>query len=108
MNRRTVLIRVLWVLGAIALLTLVAALSCSSDTPPPATETPVPTATVTPDTRQRLPLDVGAFDLLSGGHGGGAASGGEVEADSIEEVLEKGLRLAEASPVHIAFRGTAD
>ena len=33
---------------------------------------------------------------------------GEVDASSVEDVLEQGLRLAGASPVHIAFRGTAN
>lgn len=37
----------------------------------------------------------------------GAGPGGEPEADSVEVVLEQGLRLAESSPVHLAFRGTA-
>ena len=30
----------------------------------------------------------------------------DISADSVEDVLEKGLRLSEASPVHIAVRGT--
>ena len=37
--------------------------------------------------------------------GGGAAS--IAEKATVEEVLEKGLRLAESSPVHLAFRGAA-
>lgn len=37
--------------------------------------------------------------------GGGAAS--IPEQATVEEVLEQGLRLAESSPVHLAFRGTA-
>ena len=45
-------------------------------------------------------------DLFSGGPGSGA-SGGEVDVASVEDVLARGLRLAEASPVHLAFRGTA-
>ena len=67
--------------------------------PPP----PIPTSTaaVSPIEPHMLP------DLFSGGLGGGAASGGDVDAASVQEVLEQGLRLAGASPVHIAFRGTA-
>ena len=76
----------------------------ASPTPAPA---PVPTATPIPSAARRLPLDVGTLDLFSGGLSGGAASGGEVDAASVEDVLDLGLRLAGASPVHIAFRGTA-
>ena len=48
--------------------------------------------------------DVGAIDLLSSGVGGGAAAD-PVEPSSLEEVLEQGLALAEASPVQLAVRG---
>ena len=55
------------------------------------------------------PRDVSRFDLsrsniLSSRHGGAADT--EEEPPSVENVLEKGLRLAGASPVHLAFRGT--
>ena len=73
-----------------------------SPTPmPTSTPPPMPTATSAPSTAQWLP------DVFSGGPRGGAASGGDVDASSVEEVLEQGLRLAGASPVHVVFRGTA-
>ena len=53
------------------------------------------------------PRDVSAIDLFSGLSGSGALYIGE-PASTLEEVLEKGLELAEASPVHLAARGTAD
>ncbi len=65
-----------------------------------ATSTPLPAAT--PSVPRILP------DLFSGGARGGAASGGDTNAASTEDVLERGLRLAGASPVHIAFLGTAE
>ena len=49
---------------------------------------------------------VNAFDFFSVASGTGAAQEAEFDADSVEEVLERGLALAEASPVHLAFRGT--
>ena len=36
----------------------------------------------------------------------GAGYAGEVSADIVEDVLEKGLRLGEASPVHLVVRGS--
>ncbi len=83
-------------------------------TPTP-TPTPVPTPTPTPTPvpiEQTClddpdgpcsPRDVSDFRLftLGGMHGGG------VTAPSVEDVLEKGLYLLEASPVHIALEGTA-
>ena len=100
------------------------ALPTSSPTAMP-TSTPAPTKTGIPSglytptpltTSTSLPLPtpptpgIGHVlpDLFSGGPSGGAASGGDVIASSVEDVLEQGLRLAGASPVHIAFRGTAD
>ena len=72
---------------------------------PAATATPAPTSTplaaASPSAPHVLP------DLFSGGPGGGAASGGDVDTASVEDVLAQGLRLAGASPVHIAFRGAA-
>ena len=78
-----------------------------------ATPTPMPTPTPTPMPIEQTclddpdgycsPRDVSDFRLftLGGMHGGG------VTAPSVEDVLEKGLYLLEASPVHIAFEGTA-
>ena len=58
-----------------------------------------------------LPVDLGerdvsAIDLFSDRPGNNIASS-IGPAATVEEVLEKGLRLAGASPVHLAFRGTA-
>ena len=63
--------------------------------------TPVPTATPAPRVGHVQP------DLFSGGPRGGAASGGDVDAASVEDVLDRGLRLAGGFPVHIVIRGTA-
>ena len=82
---------------------------------PTLTPTPVPTPTPTPTPMPIeqtclddpdgpcSPRDVSDFLLftLRGMHEGG------VTVPSVEDVLEKGLYLAEASPVHIAFEGTA-
>ena len=51
--------------------------------------------------------DVSAFELFSGGSGVGALFGGELHVATVEDVLERGLRLAGASPTHFAIRGTA-
>ena len=53
-----------------------------------------------------VPRDVSGFDLFQSDPGG-AAYGHEATIGSVEDVLEKGLFLLGASPVHIAFRGTA-
>ena len=50
--------------------------------------------------------NVGAFHFITGAPNLGAAQQANTDADSVEEVLEKGLALAEASPVHLAFRGS--
>ena len=73
--------------------------SATSQPAAAATSTPLPAAT--PSVPRILP------DLFSGGARGGAASGGDTNAASTEDVLERGLRLAGASPVHIAFLGAA-
>ncbi len=52
------------------------------------------------------PRDVSGNDLFSGSPGGGVAFSGGREP-TVEEVLEEGLLLAGASPVQLAFRGTA-
>ena len=82
-----------------------AAIPTTTPTPtlPQSTPAPVatPSATPPPNAVQWLP------DLFYGGPVGGAASGGEEGAASVEDVLEQGLRLAGASPVHLSFRGTA-
>ena len=49
--------------------------------------------------------DVATFRLFSFDEVGAAFPADE-GTDSVEEVLEKGLALAEVSPVHLAFRGT--
>ena len=63
----------------------------------------MPTPSATPAANAVLWLP----DLFSGGPVAGAASGGDADAASVEDALEHGLRLAGASPSHIAFRGTA-
>ena len=52
--------------------------------------------------------DVSTFDLFSGRLGTNSALAEPDSAASVEDVLENGLRLAEASPVHVAFRGLAE
>ena len=51
-------------------------------------------------------VDAESFDLFSGRSGSSVAYVG-ADTASVEDVLERGLRLAETSPVHIAIRGTA-
>ena len=51
------------------------------------------------------PRPVEAFDLFTGMKGLGVAQDGNFEAAHVEEVLERGLALADASPVHLALRG---
>ena len=51
-------------------------------------------------------VNAGAFDLFSGRSGSSVAYVG-ADTASVEDVLERGLRLAETSPMHIAIRGTA-
>ena len=54
------------------------------------------------------PRDVSTLSLFSSPLGGQSAAVVEIEAAAtVEEVLEEGLALAGASPVHLAFRGTA-
>ena len=51
---------------------------------------------------------VSALDLFSGRSGSGVTySAYSTREPTVEEILEAGLRLAGASPVHIALRGTA-
>ena len=52
------------------------------------------------------PRDASSFELFSVQEGG-ALYPSHLETGSVEEVLEKGLALLGASPVHIAFRGSA-
>ena len=52
------------------------------------------------------PRDVSYFHLFSDPAGGGIGLIHGPES-TVEDVLEKGLELAEASPVHLAVRGTA-
>lgn len=51
------------------------------------------------------PRDISSFGLVPS-QSVGAAGNGHYEAPSVEEVLEKGLHAAGASPTHLAFRGT--
>ena len=53
-----------------------------------------------------VPRDASRFNLFTMIQAG-ARYTGDVSADRVEEVLEKGLRLAEASPVHLGFRGNS-
>ena len=55
---------------------------------------------------QRVPRDVSFIELFSGSPDGAVAYSRGAEP-TVEDVLEKGLRLAGASPVHVAVRGTA-
>ena len=50
--------------------------------------------------------DVSQFSLFEDRHLG-AGFAYNLEADSVEDVLEKGLSLSEASPVHLVVRGTS-
>ena len=87
---------------------------------PVAAATPAPSSTATPlpalmptvvplaasASVRRVPRDVSFIDLFSGSPDGAVAYSRGAEP-TVEEVLEKGLRLAGASPVHVAVRGTA-
>ena len=53
------------------------------------------------------PRDVSAIDLFSNRPGSSEVASSVGPAATVEEVMEKGLRLAEASPVHLVVRGTA-
>ena len=61
---------------------------------------PAATSTLSLDTEGR---HASVFDLFSGGD----AMSSLGPAATVEEVIEKGLRLAGASPVHLVIRGTA-
>ena len=50
------------------------------------------------------PMDVSQVDLFLGS--GGSAAPGNADLATVEDVLEKGFRLAEISPVHIVTEGT--
>ena len=63
--------------------------------PPPCTISPNMSCT---------PRDISRISFLTGTVG--ASSYGHDEASSVEDLLEKGLFLMEASPAHIAIRGT--
>ena len=51
--------------------------------------------------------NVGEFELFSAGIGGAVYGPAYTEGQTynVEDLLEKGLRLVGASPVHVAFRG---
>ena len=77
-----------------------------------------------PDLRQEEPLreaanqpcagslcdarDVGFLNFISPPPPANSAAIADVKVSTVEKVLEKGLNLAEASPTHLAFRGTTD
>ena len=77
-----------------------------TDTPGP-TAMPLTSAPAPPCVRNEEsdnlcePRDISDFDLFSN------RSHHPSDRSSVEEVLEKGLELSGASPVHLAFRGTA-
>ena len=68
----------------------------------PATDGRPATGSVAPSA---APRDVSGYDLRGGQGAGEATTTGGVA--TVEELLEKGLYLAEASPAHLAIRGTA-
>ena len=99
----------------VLLAVVVAAYGCAQDATPieppsasektaTATALPPPTPTAIPPST--TPRDVSQFGLFSGS--GGAAYGSDYVSHSVEDVLEKGLYAAGASPTHIALRGTAE
>ena len=73
-------------------------------TPQPLPEEP---CAQSPETCQQR--DISNFNPIRGETSGFGGAGYVVSQDepTVEEILEKGLRLSEASPVHIAFRGAA-
>ena len=89
----------------------------STPTPTPSVQSPsasptvLPVSTPTPefgaarDSEAVQPRDVSRFEFFSGNPGESAYS--EEDVSRVEDALEKGLHLAEASPVHLAIRGTA-
>ena len=76
-------------------------------------DTPVAASVVTklttnPSVDPRAVRDVSGIYLFSGRSSGGVTYSADSTGEpTLEEILEAGLRLAGASPVHIAFRGTA-
>ena len=52
--------------------------------------------------------DVSSFDLVTGSVAENSANFATSDLLTVEDVLEKGLDLAEASPVHVAVRGTVN
>ena len=94
MNRRSVGLRQVFGLGCLAAILVFAFAACGNGQD---ASTPGPKASG----------DASVIDTLSiRPNGGVACSTGPVS--TVEEVLERGLRLAGASPVHLAFRGTAN
>ena len=70
---------------------------------------PVPSAVSPPCSRggcdQR---DIGMLDLFSNSLGGHSAGFELQDTGTVEELLERGLALADASPVHLAVRGPTE
>ncbi len=98
----------------LALLALFTAYVFTQDATPtslPSDATATAAATFSPSTPGSMPpsttpRDVSQFGLFSGP--GGAAYDTDYVSPSTEDVLEKGLYAAGASPTHIAIRGMAD
>ena len=80
-------------------------------TPTPSVQIPSASPAVLPvsmadsEVARWQPRDVSRFKFFSGNSDGAAYY--DEGVSSVEDVLERGLRLAGASPVHQAFRGTA-
>ena len=87
-------------------LILVALLACNGDRPGETLSSVVNVHSPCSDI-DCLPRDVSVIDLFSVTVSSSVAAYSPVETPSVEDALEKGLRLAGASPTHIAFRGTA-
>ena len=102
-----------WLLVLGAILLLVAAGCGGSDGPDTAIQTVSSLDATVADpctetdgtSSQCEPRGVSSFHLFSDPTGGGIGSVHR-QASTVEDVLEKGLELAESSPVHLAVRGT--
>ena len=80
--------------------------TASEGTPPALSSVPANTDRASPSGGTHEARDVSSFNIFSPLYGGAAS--GFKKTLSVEEVLEKGLNGLELSPVHLAFRGTAN